>query len=266
MRKTAIAGLMLCGLVQVVFSANKITMQAVKLNPLEFGEQNHDMYVGVSVANTKACYFKGPNMVDFETGLWSEGHQHWYYELAFIPLSQLQTEFLGNWEFKMIYEDDLESIYTLSVAGPLEDAMFLPVPDLTEPAQDASNVIAEDCTFVWDPNSADVVADDLWLVVAGDGFFYFNHELDISATSFNPGWLEIGDAYCRLGYVDYRPDMISSPTWVSGPVVSWDGYMAGLMSGDKHNFYIKYSLDLNEDDVIDLSDIAVMFSHWLKEK
>ena len=98
-------------------------------------------------------------MADFEAGLWSEGHQHWYYELDFITMDQLQQEFLGVWEFKLIHDNDEESVYTLNITGPLEDTMFLPVPGLTEPAQETSNVIAEHCIFTWDPNNADVGAD-----------------------------------------------------------------------------------------------------------
>jgi len=244
--------LVLCSLNQVAFSGNRIMMQAVKLDPIEFGQERHVLYTSVSVDGSKACYFKGPNMAEYQQGVWSEGHGHWYYELPFISLSQLQIEFLG--------------IYMVNVIGPLEDAMFLPVPALIEPEYNASNVIAEHCTFTWDSNMAESMADDLWVVIAGDSFFYLDSTLDLTSTSWSPGWLEIGDAFCRLSYVDYRFDMISEPDLVSGTEIIWNFYMTCLLSSDKHNFSVKYSLDFNEDDIINLEDMVIFFTHWLEQK
>ena len=58
--------------------------------------------------------------------------------------------------------------------------------------------------------------------------------------------------------------MINAPVLVSGPAIDGVSATVHLISGDRHNFTVKYSLDFNDDDVIDLSDLAALTSNWLE--
>lgn len=243
----------------------RLFWQALKQDRLHDGNPDYGISIRLSIADTKACAFKGPDMTDYVSATWFEPRGQWSWETYGAALSELQQMSLGVWEMKLTHDDDRESMYTFAISGGLADSEFLPVPAVIEPAMDAPEVIAEDYMLSWDSNGAAAGANDLFVEVGGDGFNYFSNTIDPGATAWNPGWLELGDAYFKTGYVVYRPDMISLPAWISGPVIDWNPYMVFLVSGDKHSFTVKYSLDFVNDGRIDLSEIAILCAHWLEE-
>jgi hypothetical protein len=230
----------------------------------------YGIQIRVTISDMKACSFKGPNMTDFSPADWVPLRGQWSCVILPLPpltLSQLQQESRGEWQLKLTDNDNRESIYSFTISGTLQDNEFLPIPTLIEPANGASNVIAQNYTIRWNPNGAQMGADALLVDIGdigGNVFNYFTNTIDLSATSWNPGWIEIGKAFCKVAYADYRPDMIDTPLLVSGPAINWESHMASLVSGPYHTLTVKYSLDFNNDDVIDLLDLAVMCSYWLE--
>jgi hypothetical protein len=220
-------------------------------------------FIRLAISDMKACSLKGPNMAEFVPAVWVPQKGLWYWDKYPFTLSQLQQESLGGWELKLVNNNDQESIYTFTISGSIEDSEFSPVPELLEPATNAANLIAEDYTLSWNSNGAEGVADFLAFELAGNSFFY-SSTIDLSAAEWNPGWLELGSGYCKVGYFRNRSDIITSPILVSGPAISWESYMAFLTSGDRHNFTVKYSLDLIDDNVIDLADLKEFCLYWLE--
>jgi hypothetical protein len=218
--------------------------------------------IGLEISGTKACSFKGPHMADYASAAWYPGLDNWRLELPDLTLNELQQESLGTWELKLTHNDDQETVYSFTISGTLEEGEFLPIPVIIEPVQDA-NVIAQHYNLSWNPNGARAQAHDLYVEIGGDTFNYFSNIID-DAVEWQPGWLELGDAYAKVAYVGYRPYMMDGPWLISGPFIDWTTRIAGLASGDKHYFTVKYSLDFNDDDRIDLSDLAVFCSHWLE--
>ena len=250
---------------QSTFAFNYISWQVQK------GEGTYWYYVGIDTDDLTGvidCYLKGPNMADYITADWDAGRTQWYSRVFYSTFSELKINGVGTWLVKIIYQDSSESIYTFTIGDTLEESYFPPVPTIIAPIEGASNIIAEDYNLSWDSNGADLVATMLAVEVGGDGFFYYNYDnTDVSWTTWQPGWLEIGEAFLGVSYmINHTPDMfISGPTLISGPSISWIK-MAHVGSGAKNDFTVKFSLDFNEDDLINLEDISVIFSHWLEEK
>jgi hypothetical protein len=243
-------------------STGRILWQAVKAP--YYGDIMYAIHPRITISGMKTCSLKGPNMADFASAVWIPQTGQWSLEMWPFTLTQLQQEALGMWELKLTDNDDRESIYSFNISGMLQDSEFLPIPFITEPVLFAPNVIAEHYTLRWNPNGAQNSADALIAVIAGNGFYYYSNSLDLSTTEWNPGWLEIGEAYCRVCYADYRPDMMDTPSLVSGPAIGWESAVASLVSGPAKPFTIKYSLDFNDDDRIDLADLTAFCSHWLE--
>ena len=61
---------------------------------------------------------------------------------------------------------------------------------------------------------------------------FFND--DLSITQWNPGWLNLGEAYAKVGYVLVKSQMIQQLVPVSGPVVDWDTATVFMVSGAKN--------------------------------
>lgn len=240
----------------------KLLWQAVKA-PYANGSMYYAIQPRITISDMKACSLKGPNMADFAPAQWVPQRGQWTLAIVPLTLSQLQQKSLGTWQLKLTDMNDNESIYSFTISGELQDSEFLPMPVMIEPYFSDSNVIAEHYTLRWDPNGAQADADALGVEITGSGFSYFSNTLDLSVTSWDPGWLEIGSAYCKVGYADYRPDMVNTPSLVSGPKINWESTMASVVSGPYCPFTVKYSLDFNDDDVIDLSDLAALTSYWL---
>jgi N-acetylneuraminic acid mutarotase len=245
---------------------NRLFWQAVKAKFTGApANQQYEIFIRFSVSDMKACYLKGPDMPDYVPAVWNELRDQWGLEVYDLTLEQLRQQWLGTWYLKLIHDDDQESIYTITISGDLEDSDFLPIPELIEPAPD-SNIIAEDYIMTWDPNDAQSDADALTVEIGGSDFIYLSSAIDTNAVTWNPGWLELGAAYCKIGYFYYRPDMIEYPLLVSGPSIAWGYYNAFLVSGDKHFFTVKYSLDFYKDYVIDFLDLEFLCSHWLETR
>jgi len=254
-------GLLIC-LAQNSFPYNYISWLAQK------GEQTYWNYLGIDLDNLSgvvSCHAKGPNMANYIMMDWDEGRTQWYNRLFYSTLNDLQKNSVGTWFLKIVYYDGFESIYTFTISGTLEESDFPPVPAIIEPADGASNIIAEDYELVWDSNGADAEATMLGAEIGGNGFFYSSNNLNVSSTTWNPGWLEIGDAYFKITYsINRTAEMLTYPSYVSGPEVFWHFVRAYTGSGIQNDFYVKYSLDLSEDNVIDLLDLDVLCSHWLE--
>lgn len=254
----------------ITWAENTLYWQAIKINSHDFLDPQYGISVRVIVPGTKACYLKGPLMDEYVSGEWLQWMDAWSILIYPMSLSNLQQQGFGQWELKVVFEDDQESIYTFNISGSLDDSDFLPLPDIIEPAHHASNIIGQDSVLRWDPNDAYLDAHLLLLEVTGEDYSYFSSLVyfkdDLSITQWNPGWLNFGEAYAKVGYVLVRSQMIQQLVPVSGPVINWDTVTVFVVSGAKNDFTVKFSLDFNEDGRINLSDIAVMFSHWLEEK
>ena len=255
---------LLCS-VQSTFAYNYISWQAQK------GQQAYWNYLGIDtddLSGVVSCSVKGPNMADYILADWDSGRTQWYSRLFYSTVSELQINSVGTWFLKLVYDDTSESIYTFTISGTLEENDFPSVPVILEPAEGDPNVIAEHYDLTWNSNGADADATMLAVEVGGDSFFYSSYSLGVSSMTWHPGWLEIGEAYFRISYlIDHTSEMFTSyPSLVSGPVVNWHFVKAYIASGVKNDFTVKYSLDFDDNDSIDLSDLAVIFSHWLETK
>lgn len=256
----------------VCYAENRIYWQAVKVNPHEPTDDHYSITVRVTVPDipfTKACYVKGPAMEDYAPAEWFQWMDAWDFRMPPMSLIELQNQSVGLWEFQLIYDDESESKYTFVIVGTIEDDNFLPVPTIIEPAQKASNVIAQDYVMRWESYDAHQYAHALALEITGEDFFHFSMLSfydDKSLTEWRPGWLELGDAYAKIGYFLFNTQMLTQLAHVSGPAIDWDAALVFFVSGDKHDFTVKYSLDFNEDGIIDLADMAVLFSHWLEAR
>ncbi len=262
--------LILACMSSILWAENKLYWQAVKISSHDSPDLQYSISVRVVVPGTKACSLKGPLMEDYVSAEWFKGMDAWDIRLYPISLSNLQQQSFGQWELKLIFDNDQESVYTFTISGSLEDEDFLPVPDILEPAHNASNIIAQNSTLRWNPNDANLDAHLLILEMTGEDFSYISSFLyfkdDISITHWNPGWLGLGKAYAKVGYVWVRNYMMQQLALQSGPVVNWDTATVFLVSGAKNDFTVKFSLDFNEDDIINLADLAMICNHWLEVK
>lgn len=261
--------IILISFTSILWAENNLYWQAIKINSHDSPDPQYGMSIRVIAPGTKACYLKSAHMDDYASGEWFQWMNAWNILLYPMSVSDLQQQGLGQWELKLVFEDDQESIYTFDISGSLEDSDFLPLPDIIEPAHQASNIIGQDYVLRWDPNDAYLDAHLLLLEITGKDYSYFSSLVyfndDISITQWRPGWLGLGEAYAKVGYVLVRSNMLQQLTLVSGPVINWDTATVFLVSGAKNDISVKYSIDLNEDGIINLADIAVMFSHWLEE-
>lgn len=262
--------LILACLSSISWADNQLFWQAVKINSHDSPDPQYGITVRAIVPGTKACYLKGPLMEESVSAEWFKWMDAWDIRLYPISLSDLRQHSFGLWELKLIFDDDQESIYTFTISGSLEDEDFLPVPDILEPAHNASNIIAQNSTLRWNPNDACLDAHLLFLEMTGEDFSYFSSFLylkdDISITQWHPGWLGLGEAYAKVGYVRVRNYMMEQLALQSGPVVNWHTAAVFLVSGAKNDFTVKFSLDFNEDNIINLADLAMICNHWLDVK
>ena len=244
--------------------------QALKANYHDPMAGQYGISIRVAIPKIQACHLKGPSMEEFVLLEWSDGLNAWDYRLDYLTFEQLKDNGSGVWVLKLVFEDDQESIYSFTVSlEDIEENHFLPVPEITAPAHNTSNVIAQDYVLRWNPDDADLYAHALVLELSGEDFFYSQY-LDFlddkSQTEWRPGWLSLGNAYAKIGYILFANSLLTEgPIHISGATLDWDNGVATvfLVSGDRSDFYVKFCLDFNEDGIIDLADMAVMFSHWL---
>lgn len=249
--------------VQLAFCRNTFFWNAVEKGYPTWANRRYELSLWIELPALTACYFKGPGMSEYEPAEWLVLERRWNWRSEDLTLSQLQTMALGVWNIRLIHDNAEESFYSCEISGSLQENSFLPIPEILEPAQDACNVHAQHYVIRWDPHDAQVTAHDLWVEIGGPGFLYKVSDIGLTETFWHPGWLQAGKAYCKVGYVLYRPDMISNLSHISGPLINWDIGMAFLVSGDWHEFYVKNSMDFNKDNVINLADLATVYSHWL---
>lgn len=221
------------------------------------------IHIRITISDMTACSLKGPGMADYSPAEWIPERNQWSLQILPLSLFQLQYRSLGTWEMKLTNANGQDSIYSFTISGTLQNSEFLPVPMMIEPSMGATNVIAEHYTIQWNPNGANSEADLLIVDVEGNGYRYHSEIGDMSVDTWKFGWLHIGNAFCKIGYVKYRPDMIDTPSLISGPAIDWTP-IASLVSGPKTNFKVKYSLDFTEDGHINLSDLAALSSLWSK--
>lgn len=257
------------GISPVLLAENNLYWQAIKINSHDSVDPQYGISIRVLVPETKACSVKGPLMEAYASAEWFPWMDAWNILIYPTSLSGLQQQGLGQWELKLVFDDGRESLHTFDISGVLEGRDFLPLPEIVSPAHHASAVIGQDYTMQWDPNDAHLNAHLLLLEITGENYSYFESLVyfndDISITQWHPGWLGIGDAYAKVGYVLVRNSRMQV-THISGPVINWDNTAEFIVSGARNDFTVKFSIDLNEDGIIDLSDMAVLFSHWLEMK
>ena len=247
--------------------------QALKANYHDPMAGQYGISIRVAIPNIQACYLKGPLMEEFVLLDWSDRLNTWDYRLDYLTFEQLKENGSGVWVLKLVFEDDQESTYSFTVSlEDIEEDHFLPVPEITAPAHNTSNVIAQDYVLKWEPNDAHHYAHALVLELSGKDFSYSQY-LDFlddkSQTEWRPGWLSQGNAYAKIGYILFANSLLTEgPIHISGTTLDWDNGVATvfLVSGDRSDFYVKFCLDFNEDGIIDLADMAVMFSHWLETR
>lgn len=256
-------------IVEAVDITGEFYWQALKIHSENAPGFQYGLSIRVRVPYTTACLLKGPLMADFTAATWSPAMEAWDLLLYPLSLAELQQR-IGTWQVKLDHLDGRRSVEAFTVSGALAADSFLPIPNIHEPAPDAAGLVAQDTTLRWNPNGAHLNAHLLFLEFGGEDCHYFRYlsfmQDDRSITEWRPGWLGLGAGYAKIGYVWVRSDMMQPVTHVSGPAVTWNPAMVFLVSGDRHEFTVRYSLDLNEDDRIDLADLSVFSAHWLETR
>lgn len=220
---------------------------------------NYEVIVVPSVSGASSARVKGPNMADYEEAPYLSEYRSHTWHSGPKTFTELQAFIVGTWYIHIFIGNYDESIYSFTIADTLQEGDFLPVPTITQPVQNADNVIAQHCIVTWAPNGADTGAEKLW-VRAG----WNSATLDVSATSWSAGWMGMGGSYCKVWYAVSPSGLMGPLTHVSWLTLPWDPELAYLVSSDRHNFTVKYSLDLNEDYHIDMKDLAIFCLHWLE--
>lgn len=219
---------------------------------------NYEVIVVPSVSGASSAYVKGPTMAEYEEAPYLSEYRSHTWHSGKKTFTELQAFIVGTWYVHIFIGNYAESIYSFTIADTLQESDFLPVPSITQPAQNADNVIAQHCTVTWNPNGADTSAEKLW-VRAG----WNSATLDVSTTSWYTDWLTMGDKYCKVWYAVSPSGLVGPLTHVSWLTLPWDPELAYLVSSNRHKFVVKYSLDLNEDYRIDFKDLVIFFEHWL---
>ena len=70
----------------------------------------------------------------------------------------------------------------------------------------------------------------------------------------------------KIGYSNVMWDRRTPIVNVSGTVINWvsDLPIPLWMSGDHVEFKVTRTIDLNDDNIINFADLAVMMAHWLE--
>jgi len=220
---------------------------------------NYEVIVVPSVSGASSAHVKGPAMIDYEEASYLSEYRSHTWLSGLKTFTELKAFIAGTWYVHIFIGNYDQSIYSFTIADTLQESDFLPVPAIIKPAQNANNVIAQHCTLTWDPNGADAGAENLW-VRAG----WNSATPDVLATSWYTDWLNMGDNYCKVWYAVSPSGLMGPLTHVSWLTLPWNPQSAYLVSGDRHTFTVKYSLDVNEDYQIDMKDLAIFFAHWLE--
>jgi hypothetical protein len=217
------------------------------------GSDNYEVIFVTNAGNT--AEIKGPMMADYESAPFSQEFYKRTWHSSPMTFNELETFIAGTWYVHVTFVLS-QSVYSFTIADILEQTDFLPNPSLIEPAQDANDLISQECEAIWDPNGADIDADKLWL---WSGWYY--DWPSISQTSSDLGWLNIGENFCKVGYCKLATSgFMGSLQHVSGVTLTWDSSLAWLLSSDRHTFTVGSTLDSNGDNQIDFQDYAFQCS------
>ena len=248
MKKTLLFSL----IISLVFAAQAFSY------PIDFyidktGSDDYDVIVVVGISTNVAV--KGPAMADYETAPFSQEFYKRTWHSGTMTFNEMKTFIVGTWYVRINFVLS-ESVYSFAIVDILQESDFLPNPLIIEPEQGADNMISQDCFAIWDPNSADIDAEKLWLWA---GWYY--SWPSISRTSRDLGWLPLGENFCKIGYCKSPPSGFMGPMqYVSGVTVTWDSSLAWLLSSDRHTFTVDFTLDLNGDYHINFADYALYCS------
>lgn len=238
------------------------------------------LWADVNDANIIELKVEGPNMTGYEPADINESIFDFGWSREDMNLSKIQTLSQGTWTLKFMYEDDTNGIYTFEIKNGIEANEFLPQLRILEPLDGDVSVIAEHYTFCWDPNGAaddaNILSMDTGLV--GVNLLYsesiINDDIDPCMTTWAPGWLETGSVYFRAGYCLRKWEKTSSLTYddvnstSSAPEIKWEPLLPipVWMTGERIEFEVTKTLDLNDDDIINFEDLAFIAAHWLETR
>lgn len=217
------------------------------------GSDAYDVIVVVDIGTNVAI--KGPAMAYYESAPFTYEFFSRTWHSGPKTFTEMKTFIAGKWYVQINYVLT-QSIYSFSIADILQESDFLPNPIMIEPEQGADNMISQDCRAVWDPNGAQINAEKVWLWIEW-GYDW----PEISQTSDELPWLDIGEHSCKIGYCKSPPSGFMGPLqYVSGVDTAWDSSLAWLLSSDRHTFTVSSSIDFNGDYHIDFKDYALYCS------
>ncbi len=256
----------------LVFLCGSTTLLADQLfwTATKVGNDSYMISFWAEVAGANEIYIKGPLMADYEIVDIDDGGSEIGWRMVGLTLAGINAQSQGQWYVKVTFDGQPENISSFNIIGGIADVEFPPVPTITYPADGDLNVIAEDCTFAWDSNGAENSSQYLRVDTAGTGFAYSAKSnfgtIDLTDTTWRPGWLEQGEAFMKIGYSNVMWDRRTPIVNESGMVINW---LSSLpiplwMSGDHVEFEVTRTIDLNDDNIINFADLAVMMAHWLE--
>jgi hypothetical protein len=246
------------------FCESKLYWQAVR------GE-GYRIAVWASCEDADQIYIKGPQMADYELFDVDEGTMIGW-RMENLTLEELNTQSLGVWFVMVTFFDKPANVSSFEISGGIYESEFPPVPSITYPADGDNAVVAENCVFTWEPNGADTFSHMLTVSCEGENYMYVdnssNGTIPITLTQWNPGWLEQGPAFMKIGYWAWMMHKRTVFTHVSGSVMNWDSISpyAVWLSGDRVEFNVTKSADINSDGIIDFADFAVIAKLWLQSR
>ncbi len=246
------------------FCESKLYWQAVK------GE-SYRIAVWASCEGAAEIYIKSPQTAGYELLDIKEGSMIGW-RMENLTLQELNAQSQGVWLVKATFLDKPANVSSFEISGGVYASEFPPVPSITYPADDDNAVIAENCVFTWDSNGADTCSHILTVSCEGEDYIYAdnsgNGAIPITLTQWNPGWLGQGPAFMKVGYGVWMMSKRTVFSHVSGSVMNWDSISpyAVWLTGDRVEFNVTKSADLNNDGVIDFSDFVIIAKLWLQSR